>query len=138
MNYLTYNRRPGDVKFRIVSLRSSNMKQFADFDGDKVTYPAENAVVEVMDSQGNCHVRYDQEPVPITIHREADKIFFSDRIPKERLWVRFKDGTGIAYKVPNKLMVREGHAYLLIPGGANKVELFGDKYLSAAFELRDR
>lgn len=136
MTYLTYDRQPGDAQYRIVSLCSSRVGPFQDFDGKKISYPAENAVVEVIDTQGEYHIRYDSEKLPITVHREGNILFFSDRIPKERLWIRYKDGTGIAYKVPNKLEVKEGQAYLLIPGGAGKVELQADKYLSAAFELR--
>lgn len=139
MNYLVYEHQPGDAKCRVVSLRTSNLPQFKEFGpGDKVSYTAENSVVEVMDTAGNTRLEYNCEKVPITIHREGEKMFFSDRLPRERLWIRFKDGTGIAYKVPNQLEIKEKYAYILIPAGSRKVELFGDKYLSEAYELMDK
>lgn len=136
MNYIVYNRQANDVKYRIVSLRDSKVPKFVDFKEDSVSYDADSCVIEVMDSNNRCTVEYGQDPLPVTVHRNGQNLFFSDKLPTERLWARNKDGSGIAYKVPNNLKVIDGQAYLMIPAGVSKVELFGDRYLSKAYLLR--
>lgn len=134
MNYLTYKREPGDEKYRIVSLKTLNMGEFLPFDKDTISYTAQITVLEVMDSKGDTRVVYGEQQDQIAVHRSADKIMFSARVPTERLWVRSRNG-GIAYKVPSRLKVEDNKVTLLVPAGANKVELFGDEYFNAAYTL---
>lgn len=134
MNYLTYKREPGDEKYRIVSLKTLNKGEFVPFEKDVISYTAQITVLEVMDGQGRTRVVYGEQPDQIAVYRTADRIMFSSRVPTERLWVRGKNG-GIAYKVPSRLKVEDNKVTLLVPSGANRVDLFGDEYFNAAYTL---
>ena len=59
-------------------------------------------------------------------------LYFSREIPTARIWARVG---GMAYKVPAVLREKDGNVYLLIPGGTQNVELFGDEYFSKAYSL---
>lgn len=134
MNYLIYERQPGDAKYRIVSLKSLNIGQFTPFEKDTISYTAKITVLEVMDEAGNTRIVYGEEPDQITVRRTADQITLAQRVPTERLWVRPRNG-GISYKVPSKLKAEDNQIAMLIPAGAGKVELYGDEYFNAAYVL---
>lgn len=134
MNYLIYERQPGDAKYRIVSLKSLNIGDFTPFEKNTISYTAQITVLEVMDEAGNTRIVYGEEPDQITVRRTADQITFAARVPTERLWVRPRNG-GISYKVPSRLKVEDNQIAMMIPAGAAKVELYGDEYFNAAYLL---
>lgn len=133
-----YYRKDTDKAFRRINVCGSSVPLFQDFTsaGQGVNCQ-DNEALEIESIDGSRHV----EPNPNgrkTFSYKAYNYGFSlpKDCPTERLWVRTSDGTGIRYKVPNCLKISEERKLVLIPSGIANLELCGDEYFEAVFELQ--
>jgi hypothetical protein len=88
-----------------------------------------------MKADGTRVVEYDGPCVTISVGRRGNFIYFPHTVPTERLWIRERNKKGMAYKIPNGLKIRDNEQFFEIPAGTNAVEVFGDKYFCAVYEL---
>ena len=133
---MPYLKKGNDVKFRRVSLRADREPEFETFADDSVSYPP-SCVLEILKTNGATTVEYERDRMPFSIMKRDSLIYIPKAIPTERLWVRVRDSgnAAVAYKIPNGLPVEDNYQIFQIPVGAMNVEVFGDKYFSAAYEL---
>ena len=137
---LEYQKNRNDAECRIVSLNSADQSdvpyQSMDEYGAFIPYEY-NQVLEIKDSNGKRRLEYNGTKKPISCSRAENVLRIPTDIPLYRLWVkkRGEDG-GLWYKVPFHLPVVEGKYEMLIPGGAQNVELVGDEYFMMVYDLR--
>ena len=130
---MCYAKKEDDVKYRRINTANLEEEEFVDFTSDYVDY-YEGCVLEVMRRDGTTHIEYGQERRTVRINADGDCLYFPLDLPRARLWL--KDLNGIFYKVPAKLLERERNAYVQIPGGLRNIQLCGDPYFEAVYELR--
>lgn len=143
-----YKRHDGDVKFRRVSVFYSNLPNYEPFVSEDQTIQTNSGVcIEVLREDGTTSVVYPGEDRTTSVYPGEDRttvyynadlknFYLPSSIPPQHLWVRRCDGSGMAYKVPSELPVDAGRTCFTVPGGTAQVELFGDKYFEAVYELR--
>lgn len=134
----SYIRRTGDKSFRKVSIQSGAIPRFTEFTGpgEAVQYLS-TQVVEILREDGTTALFHDGAPEIANYSTSGvDKFLMSQAIPRERLWVRRSDGTGIPYKVPADLELVGGNVTLQIPCGVGGMELYGDKYFEMVYQLQ--
>lgn len=133
-----YVRRSGDVKYRKVNIQNASVPNYADFTspGESIAY-SDVQVVEVLRADGSTEL-FHEGGVEIANYCAAgpDKFLISQNIPRARMWMRRSDGTGIAYKVPVDLPAKSGSVEFRVPCGVQGMELFGDKYFEAVYQMR--
>lgn len=125
-----YQKKDGDVQYRIVGLRVETASDWSVFQGSTVEYD-EQCVLEVEHSDGSCTIEYERAPRMVAVGRDGNMLYLAKEIPTARIWARVGDGMG--YKVPTTLMEKDGNVYMLIPGGTQNVVLFGDEYFSKVY-----
>lgn len=129
---MSYEKKGNDVKYRRVSLRSCQEPDFQNFTSNTVDCP-EGCVLEILKSDGSTEVVYEHDRYAVNVARFGNLLRIPVSVPTERLWVK---GEGsVAYKVPLKPQVMDGYYRIMIPGGAANVEMFGDEYFTAVYEL---
>ncbi len=133
---MPYIKKGNDIKFRRVSLRSDREPEFENFVDDSVSYPP-SCVLEILKTDGSTAVEYERDSMPFSIVKRDGLIYIPKAIPTERMWVRVRDSgkMAMAYKIPSGLSIQDNYQIFQIPAGAVTVEVFGDKYFSAAYEL---
>lgn len=130
---IRYTKRDDDLKYRMVNTASAHEdKEFQDFFGQTVSYH-EDCVLEILRSDGTVHIEYGAPRKTVTIATDGNCLYFPAKIPRHRMWVR--DAGGMYYKIPTILPERDGHVYVLIPAGPGTVEVCGDPYFEAVYEL---
>lgn len=132
----TYTRVADDSKFRLVNATGGGIPPYDNF-GDNVVSIPKGYVLEVLKEDGTETIVSSHQPNEVTysIMPSGNKIYLPAGIPTERVWVRCSQG-GIEMKVPNYLERDTNRQYIFIPGGADHVELVGDKYFNCAYTLR--
>lgn len=132
-----YSRQENDREYRVVYPSAKLNPELTEFTAAAqiVNYP-ENAVLEVVKSDGSLHLHYNG-PVVSIIYSTDDKVVrIGAQVPINRLWLRRADGIGICYKVPAELPVIDGCREVLIPEGTDNIELFLDPYAAKAYTLK--
>lgn len=134
----SYIRRTDDVKYRKVSIKSAIIPVFEEFTGvaEAVQY-TDLQVVEVLRKDGSTAL-FHESGVEVASYSPGgpDRFLISQNIPRERIWMRRTDGTGIPYKVPNELPVKGNSVEFRVPCGVQGMELFGDKYFEMVYQLQ--
>lgn len=134
----SYIRRTGDKAFRKVSIQSGITPKFTDFTGpgEAVQYlPMQ--VIEILRDDGTTALFHDgSAEIANYSAGGVDRFIMRQNIPRDRLWVRRADGSGIPYKVPADLEVVGGNVVLQIPAGVSGMELCGDKYFEMIYQLQ--
>lgn len=127
-----YKCRPGDQKYRLVSLVLDTAGDWTSFaDCDEVEY-AETCVLEIeREGEAKPVIEYERQTRTFYVGKDHNMLYLPLEIPTARLWVR--GANGMAYKVPEVLREQDGNRYLLIPGGTHNVTIFGDEYFSKAY-----
>lgn len=131
---MAYQKKGNDAEFRRVSLRSGRVPEFEAFESNTVTYQPD-CVLEVKKTDGTTTIEYEWDRATRAILKNNTTISIPKSVPVQRLWVRERDKNAMAYKIPDQLNEDNNHHVFEIPAGANKVEVFGDKYFSAVFDL---
>lgn len=131
---MKYIKGENDTQFRVVNLNNVEEPQFQVFSRNVVDYP-KNCVVEVKKADGSTWIEYGRERQIANVCVFGNCLFVPAHIPLARLWVRERDKNGIWYKVPLQPKVENQNAYVLIPGNPSSVELIGDAYFNAVFDL---
>ena len=129
---MRYTQKKGDVKYRRINTANLEEEEFSDFLSEYVDYH-EGCVVEVLRNDGSTHIEYNGKRKNVRINSDGDCLYFPLDLPRARLWL--KDLDGIYYKVPMKLKEQDLNAYVKIPGGFSNVQLCGDPYFEAVYEL---
>lgn len=140
---MRYIRQDNDKAYRKVKVNGTNtvLPPFQDFSApEQIIDYQEVDVIEIKSADGSCHVEMHPERQTVTYTQALGGRGFSlpGDCPVSRLWVRSSDGTGIWYKVPNQLKHENGRQLVFIPGGIANIELCGDVYFDAVFELQRR
>ena len=133
-----YIRKSGDKAYRRVSVTSTALPRFEDFsvEGQLVNYPDTGVVLEILREDGSTELFYQGPRAMAQYVTLGTEIRMSQDVPTERLWIRRADGVGVPYKVPSDLPKNSGLISFYVPGGAQKMELYGDKYFEKIYELR--
>lgn len=134
-----YTVKHGDKAYRKVNIRSTVVPKYEDVPevGQVVNYPDNLVVLEVLRNDGTSEIYYDGPTFSLRHINAGTNIIAMDKdIPTERLWIRGTDGTGIPYKVPTNLPVIDGRIEFYVPYGAQRAELFGDKYFEKVYDLK--
>ena len=130
---MIYDRKPEDIKYRIVNVTSPTMTEFVSF--SKSNVEVRGAVLEVLKADGSTEIVYDGQRYDIRYGIYENKFYIPKSLSPARLWVRAIDGTGIWYKVPMQLETQDDRAYILMAGGTEHLELCGDEYFEAMYRL---
>lgn len=130
---MRYEKKENDLQYRRVNTANLEEEEFHDFTSRYVDYH-EGCVVEVKCKDGTTHIEYAKERKVVRVNSDGDCLYFPLDLPRSRLWLH--DLEGIYYKVPMKLQERDQNAYVLVPGGFRNVQLCGDPYFEAVYELR--
>ena len=130
---MKYNKKPEDIKYRIVSLTTPQVPDFTAFSGNEID--VRGAVLEVMKTDGSTEIVNEGQRFDIRYGIYEDKFYIPKSLSPARLWVRRVDGTGIWYKVPMQLETQDDRAYILMTGGITHLELCGDPYFEAVYRL---
>lgn len=129
-----YTRQPEDKAYRLVHISVSNVPSFQDFsDKNQVNYQSPDVVLEILREDGTTMLLYSGEPGVAHYSIGGDTITVSPEVPTARLWIRRRDGKGIAYKLPAIPAGREGTVGFWIPAGTADLELVGDPYFEKAY-----
>lgn len=131
-----YTRKPGDKAYRRVNITAAGTPQFTEFTmaGELVSYPDVAVVLEVLRDDGTTHLYYDRDPAPASCKAiGGDSFCISKGVPTERLWIRRVDGTGIPYKVPGGLALKDGMPVFKVPCGTANMEICGDQYFEKVY-----
>ena len=131
---MAYLKIGNDVSFRNVSLTVEKEPAFTNFTSSSEN-PKANCVLEIRKSDGTTVIEYEGDRIAVCVNRKDKYILLPKSLPTARLWVRRRDGGGIAYKVPADLEIQDESKVLEIPAGSAEVEVFGDKYFSAVYDL---
>ena len=131
---MAYQKKGNDAQFRRVSLRSGRIPAFENFDAVSVHYDRD-CVLEVRKTDGTTVVEYEWDRIPKAILREGNLIKIPQNIPLHRLWVRERYKNAMAYKIPDTLELKDNNQIFEVPAGSREVEVFGDKYFSAVYDL---
>ena len=130
---ITYYKQDDDKQFRVVNITQTNVGKFQKFDTEKIDYPA-SCVIEVEKEDGTTRIEYGQTRQVVNVVIYGDCLHIPAHIPIARLWVRDRENPGMHYKVPE--LKKDGTiALMLILGGPKNVELVGDQYFEAIYEL---
>lgn len=134
---MTYFKKGDDKQFRIVNVAEPRIGRFQDFPADRVEY-RDGCVVEVLKNDGTTCVEYDhaRQRVIVSISYEKKCLYIPEFVPTARLWVRMKGNKAMHYKVPSRVEKQQGPTYILIPADPTNVELVGDQYFDAVYELQ--
>lgn len=128
-----YQRQNGDEQYRIVSLLKEVASEWTDFQGSTVEY-SEQCVLEIRrKGQEKPEIAYERITRNVTVGRDGDQLFLAQGVPTARIWLR--TGDGMRYKVPARLLEKDGYLYMYVPGGTQNAVLFGDEYFSKAYCL---
>lgn len=130
---MTYFKQSDDKQFRVVNIAQTNVGKFQKFDTDKIDYPA-SCVIEVEKEDGTTRIEYGQTRQVVNVVIYGDCLHIPAHIPTARLWIREKDNPSMYYKVPEP-QKKDTIALILVPGGPQNVELVGDQYFDAVYEL---
>ena len=133
---MKYEKRPGDLKYRIVNVKTSEMPVYRDFSEAQINVPVEQ-VLEVLRQDGSEELFYDAAPKSMIYSRDYTEgmLVLPASLPTARVWVRRENGTGIAYKIPSNLGVQGAAPRVHIPGGVQNVILEGDKYAQKVYDI---
>lgn len=131
-----YSRQEDDREYRVVYPTAKINPELTTFTAQAqvVNYP-ENAVLEVVKSDGSSHLHYNSPVVSSFYSADENVVRIGAEIPINRLWLRRADGIGICYKVPVDLPVVDGCREVFIPEGTDNIELFLDPYAAKAYTL---
>lgn len=130
---MTYYKQVDDKQYRVVNVAKTNVGRFQPFDTDKIDYPA-SCVIEIEKEDGTTRIEFGQTRQIVNVVNFGDNMHIPAHIPIARLWVRDRENPGMHYKVPE--LKKDGTiALMLIPGGSQNVELVGDQYFEAIYEL---
>ena len=141
---MKYVRKPGDKGFRTVSLAVSAVQGFTMFTQPNQTVildpeQQKKCVIEILrEDDTSFLVKPEQRIVEYYTVVGADKIYISTKLPYARLWTRKVGQAFPCYKVPVKLFEdsEQNRAAILFCDGAQNVELFGDCYFQALYDLQ--
>ena len=131
---MAYLKKGNDVSFRNVSLTAEKEPAFTNFTSSNEN-PRPNCVLEIRKADGTTVIEYEGERIAVGVTRKDKCILLPKFLPTARLWVRERNGSGIAYKVPRDLEIQDESQVFEIPAGSKEVEVFGDKYFSAVYDL---
>lgn len=131
---MAYLKKGNDVQYRWVSLNNEKVPAFLNFESGSVPFKAD-CVLEIRKADGTTVIECEGSLNSVSANRKNNSILLPKSLPTGRLWVRELNRSGIAYKIPNILEIRDENQVFEVPAGADKVEVFGDKYFSAAYDL---
>lgn len=125
-----YHQNGSDTQYRIASLINGSISAWMKFTDPVVEYP-ELCVLEVLHQDGTTTLEYERAVHTISVGRDGNLLYFPKDIPIARMWIR--SNTGMAYKVPSKLLEKDGKLYILIPGNIQNVSIVGDMYFNKVY-----
>lgn len=140
-----YQKKQTDKQYRKVSLFKNTIPQFYDFSDSvkEISFNGGDEVLEILTKSDDLEIvqqgtkkelRYEIKGGVLTI--------FTETLP-ERLWIR-KGAESTWYKIPSDLpKTAEGNYRYCVFADISKrssagVELIGDKYLSAAYDIKKK
>lgn len=131
-----YQKKPGDLRFRIVALTVNIEPEFQHFKTDVISY-GDDKVLEILREDGKTVLEYgEKSPTHIVVTPYKYGFSIQSDIPTARLWVREIGCTnGTYYKVPMELSVENGRKWFLLPAGLQEYELCGDKYFEKVYSF---
>ncbi len=131
----TYQPKDDEVEYRLVSLHSGVTEPFKRFGLEDAVYQNGASMLEIRMKSGETRIEYAFPKMQKHILAEGDRLLLPEGLPTARLWVRPKTG-GMCCKIPRQLGTDEEHRQVaLVPGGAKRVEVFGDIYFETAYSL---
>lgn len=146
---MPYTRRNGDKAWRRVDLNKTQIPVFEEFQsaGQVITFAERKQVVELLHEDGSTELYTGNFAVQTVYYRvaEGNQIWLScpDNpavLPTvtARIWLKKKGADAVSYKVPLGLPVQGGECGFRVAAGANELELYGDEYFNALFQLVQR
>lgn len=140
---MRYDRKNGDVGYRLVSLSTNRIPDWCPFHNDWIEYP-KDTVLEINRTDGTTVLEYAAPAERILVDVRGNGILaFLDRVPTAHLWLRRIDNRGnrgdedgeVLYKVPDNLPKKNDVQLMLLTANYADYEFFGDQYFNKAYEF---
>lgn len=133
-----YIKKPDDVQYRLIKLNSITEGRFMNFTGN---IDPKDSVLEVKKADGSCEIIV-EETRTISIRKinskeEGNQIIIPNDVPTARLFLRNINQPDVWYHLPDNLPAKnETTNYFIIAATTQSVEIVGDKYFMAKYEIK--
>lgn len=131
----TYKRKQNDIKYRIVSLESADLKSPRDFaeDDQEISLPKNNEVLEIIHMDGSSKIVTSMKPRTVHYQIIGNEVVLLNDCPRGRIWIRKKTDTEMLYKCPAEWKKKNNANWFCFVGDTAEMELIGDKYINAIY-----
>lgn len=135
-----YPVQPDDRAFRRIDLGSfdpgGRLPEFTALDGDRKSISCQSRyVLEICRADGSTVIIGPPEPRDVYYTRQDNVFRLGSEFPVARLWVRDLNAPDARYKAPVVWQTKDNLQYCAFGGRTDNLELWGDAYFSAAYQL---